>query len=179
MVIPDHPRACGANNDATPLDMRDGGSSPRVRGKRHQQHGHKPGDRIIPARAGQTTHASYHAEPSTDHPRACGANRAFTCLCLLRFGSSPRVRGKRHMAGRPIWPVRIIPARAGQTRLKLHWAMPMPDHPRACGANPCTCVRALSMAGSSPRVRGKHRFCCFLFCRVRIIPARAGQTRER
>ena len=115
MVIPDHPRACGANNDATPLDMRDGGSSPRVRGKRHQQHGHKPGDRIIPARAGQTTHASYHAEPSTDHPRACGANRAFTCLCLLRFGSSPRVRGKRHMAGRPIWPVRIIPARAGQT----------------------------------------------------------------
>ena len=71
---------------------------------------------------------------------------------------------------------RIIPARAGQTVALLSAANAPPDHPRACGANPPRMASANRGGGSSPRVRGKlHRFPLRSF-RVRIIPARAGQT---
>ena len=51
-----------------------------------------------------------------------------------------------------------------------------PDHPRACGANSFTPAFNWPSTGSSPRMRGKLicRFC--RRCRMRIIPAHAGQT---
>ena len=52
------------------------------------------------------------------------------------------------------------------------------DHPRACGANNAT-VKGFCIAfGSSPRVRGKHRWARPWRCSSRIIPARAGQTKR-
>ncbi len=53
---------------------------------------------------------------------------------------------------------------------------PSPDHPRACGANPDTQPTIPMNVGSSPRVRGKLRLSLGNLVRVRIIPARAGQT---
>ena len=50
------------------------------------------------------------------------------------------------------------------------------DHPRACGANGMAPTMNTRLHGSSPRVRGKLRDGEAQIVRVRIIPARAGQT---
>ncbi len=54
-----------------------------------------------------------------------------------------------------------------------------PDHPRACGANPSMMMRSPPRAGSSPRMRGKHRGRPHQRHYERIIPAHAGQTAYR
>ena len=71
---------------------------------------------------------------------------------------------------------RIIPAHAGQTRPNDHCAMPMPDHPRACGANVNRMIQGINGNGSSPRMRGKRRREHNEHICERIIPAHAGQT---
>ena len=91
--------------------------------------------RIIPARAGQTVTAQAAWTSGTDHPRACGANSEVCMAVYNAIGSSPRVRGKRAGVLPLGLPVRIIPARAGQTDLPDGRAIESTDHPRACGAN--------------------------------------------
>ena len=92
----------------------------------------------------------------TDHPRACGANFVLSVSGLALCGSSPRVRGKPDCGFIAVKSVRIIPARAGQTKSI------------AIGGG-CYC-------GPSPRVRGKRPRRAGSTCACRIIPARAGQT---
>ena len=90
-----------------------------------------------------------------DHPRACGANFRPVSRGCSRFGSSPRVRGKRMNERKCKSALRIIPARAGQTRERQQTRGHRTDHPRACGANSCSSPGVMSPNGSSPRVRGK------------------------
>ena len=71
---------------------------------------------------------------------------------------------------------RIIPARAGQTTLKLCRVPWDADHPRACGANSDPFHVFAVASGSSPRVRGKRWVASSAAGAFRIIPARAGQT---
>ena len=155
-ILPtDHPRACGAN--ILPIWGYEGerGSSPRVRGKLGVFGIVHESPRIIPARAGQTAARLTPRRFHPDHPRACGANKAFSRLAMSAFGSSPRVRGKQGTVDLTIPENRIIPARAGQTGMCGRWVPVRSDHPRACGANPAA-LRALGAhVGSSPRVRGK------------------------
>ena len=92
---PDHPRACGANPIFSASNVTLSGSSPRVRGKLALRPATPPVPRIIPARAGQTSASRRRPSGISDHPRACGANRAVCGTGLSRAGSSPRVRGKR------------------------------------------------------------------------------------
>ena len=178
--------------------MQDG-SSPRVRGR--------PGllavcwgsVRIIPAGAGQTRPSSIPTPSSSDHPRGCGADATIRPINKQGLGSSPRVRGRhlqRRIAGSS---PRIIPAGAGQTSRGCVRRSMMPDHPRGCGADtlraagadmqedhPRGCgadvtpprARVMS-AGSSPRVRGRHRRQQRGDRPSRIIPAGAGQTLKR
>ena len=174
----DHPRACGANSFRSSSHGLLSGSSPRVRGKRYGGTQEEMKRRIIPARAGQTAMPRSHPLPSSDHPRACGANPSAVTFASARFGSSPRVRGK---PGRIRWRKldrRIIPARAGQTSRFARSSVQKPDHPRACGANFADDQAKVCFDGSSPRVRGK-LFQAADSARVgRIIPARAGQTQR-
>ena len=131
----DHPRACGANNDRVDVHASTAGSSPRVRGKRRVEQQRGPGERIIPARAGQTHPRSRIRCTSPDHPRACGANMFACGHGGYPFGSSPRVRGKPNGSRHIGCNDRIIPARAGQTLAWREERFSEPDHPRACGAN--------------------------------------------
>ena len=151
----DHPRACGANCAVLAAVAVAAGSSPRVRGKQPVGVNYHYRQRIIPARAGQTSFAVRCAEVMSDHPRACGANDlSFTDL-RGADGSSPRVRGKL-LHGRLLRRQRrIIPARAGQTSACVRTSPTRSDHPRACGANPFSGLAVALIAGSSPRVRGK------------------------
>ena len=172
----DHPRACGANPRALQSVRAATGSSPRVRGKRGGRPHARTGVRIIPARAGQTPQCPQTTCPYSDHPRACGANYCSARLKSRAHGSSPRVRGKPDRVVRVPDVGRIIPARAGQTVFRGQAHRQVPDHPRACGANPVTVIFQPSVVGSSPRVRGKPCRQVEAGHRRRIIPARAGQT---
>ena len=72
--------------------------------------------------------------------------------------------------------IRIIPARAGQTRSAAPSSWVGSDHPRACGANLYEGAITVMAPGSSPRVRGKLDGYGADGTTSRIIPARAGQT---
>ena len=154
----------------------DPGSSPRVRGKPLAPAGHMAFARIIPARAGQTFQRSKTWQPTPDHPRACGANPFSGLAVALIAGSSPRVRGKPRFGRAESVVLRIIPARAGQTRFLKPDTVMMSDHPRACGANSLFVFLFFLLFGSSPRVRGKLGIGDIRRRQRRIIPARAGQT---
>ena len=126
-----------------------------MRGKRTAKHQDCDAGRIIPAHAGQTRRSAELRVRTSDHPRACGANRFVSDGLKYVPGSSPRMRGKhvleqlREVAGR------IIPAHAGQTPVMRFMVMVIPDHPRACGANCVGMFQLEPLAGSSPRMRGK------------------------
>ena len=172
----DHPRACGANPGLEGPRAWYYGSSPRVRGKPMPVTNVDWETRIIPARAGQTQSVNGHHDYSQDHPRACGANGFVPAFSGVTSGSSPRVRGKQQCGGDFGRARRIIPARAGQTRIGTMPSPAYPDHPRACGANVCRLSGGVCVIGSSPRVRGKPSKGVPSALGDRIIPARAGQT---
>ena len=172
----DHPRACGANPGMGSQTSRRCGSSPRMRGKLGN-HGAVDGRiRIIPAHAGQTATSTCTSTRRTDHPRACGANKTETTSIPEIDGSSPRMRGKPGESQTTSKTRRIIPAHAGQTPCSCAAISRLPDHPRACGANQLTAGVSTLTYGSSPRMRGKRNGRGRISCRMRIIPAHAGQT---
>ena len=175
--LSDHPRACGANSLSKTCMFPLSGSSPRVRGKLAYARRRRRPVRIIPARAGQTRppHTDWLSRP--DHPRACGANYLTALIVFIAIGSSPRVRGKPRGLAAGQRGGRIIPARAGQTVWGGQRGASRADHPRACGATSASAV-TVTLPGSSPRVRGKQRASRQPDEHVRIIPARAGQTRS-
>ena len=173
---PDHPRACGANQQRAGEAQLACGSSPRMRGKRHPPSPCNPVMRIIPAHAGQTVSNSSRTSARSDHPRACGANLTADDAHASTAGSSPRMRGKHLFDAFRVRGGRIIPAHAGQTRLSVVTRIVWADHPRACGANLHTVTPRSNMPGSSPRMRGKPGRGRPIRARIRIIPAHAGQT---
>ena len=176
-LSPDHPRACGANCGCCCGCWLVCGSSPRVRGKPAGSCRVPPRLRIIPARAGQTRPDTCPLLGRSDHPRACGANLTPTGSNMVGLGSSPRVRGKPLDLLVAVVDLRIIPARAGQTRHSMRRIPAIADHPRACGANAAYFCTVALESGSSPRVRGKQLRGLHGGHHLRIIPARAGQTR--
>ena len=88
------------------------------------------------------------------------------------------MRGKRTGCSVASWPVRIIPAHAGQTCTPRTSCDFPQDHPRACGANACMTGVIDNVDGSSPRMRGKLDIELHGVGYRRIIPAHAGQTRN-
>ena len=153
--LPDHPRACGANDRTHGAFVHVRGSSPRMRGKPAHVEVGTAGHRIIPAHAGQTIRLEKITRCAMDHPRACGANARACGVRAQGGGSSPRMRGKRAGFQSVAPPARIIPAHAGQTATCPTSTCPTTDHPRACGANRDDTAHDDGPFGSSPRMRGK------------------------
>ncbi len=179
MKNPDHPRTCGANHSLLPQETQKNGSSPHMRGKRHEEERRLYRQRIIPAHAGQTAKSGQHKPSTPDHPRTCGAN-AVWCRCVTNpTGSSPHMRGKQTVIAFLTDAPRIIPAHAGQTSYYAGTAGGAPDHPRTCGANDSMRRTGRRRAGSSPHMRGKQAYARQPDLAVRIIPAHAGQTARR
>ena len=112
------------------------------------------------------------------HPRACGENRLIRCGVNNTQGSSPRVRGKPAPHSHFIRDSRLIPARAGKTVREMKTQMNVRAHPRACGENATSGRFFQRQPGSSPRVRGKPGINAKIQDSERLIPARAGKTRE-
>ena len=67
-----HPRACGEHIFSLRGAHLLGGSSPRVRGTLEHSGYDAPGNRFIPARAGNTPACACSPRTQAVHPRACG-----------------------------------------------------------------------------------------------------------
>ena len=189
-----HPRAGGEHAKGTQVKLCDAGSSPRRRGTQRIDHretnstgssrrrgtqrwarASAPGNRFIPAQAGNTTEALQRSS---------------------RGGSSPRRRGTRLRSHRHIAEWRFIPAQAGNTSSEHPWERTLPVHPRAGGehilyapfGSPVTVHPRAGgehrgstwklhvYIGSSPRRRGTQRNRSRFLHRGRFIPAQAGNT---
>ena len=114
--------------------------------------------RIIPARAGFTEQRGAAVGPDPDHPRSRGV-----------YGGAP-FRGPR--------PGGIIPARAGFTAAHGRVGDPGRDHPRSRGVYVDHGGGLMVCGGSSPLARGLPARDRATPAHLRIIPARAGFTRE-
>ncbi len=116
---------------------------------------------------------------STVHPRACGGHGRDDEILVSGRGSSPRLRGTRHPAGRRDRVARFIPAPAGDTPTPFRPPMPRPVHPRACGGHLSPIFVGTAEDGSSPRLRGTRPTWILPRQAYRFIPAPAGDTEDR
>ena len=135
--------------------------------------------RIIPARAGFTPLLSTYLPPYPDHPRSRGVYLGVGVWAVLGPGSSPLARGLLDALLRIRRVRRIIPARAGFTCAGPVLSGPLPDHPRSRGVYRANTIAPNSQVGSSPLARGLRSGRSRALTCTRIIPARAGFTRER
>ena len=104
----------------------------------------------------------------------CG-EQAFNPLdTVFLAGSSPRVRGT--VVGQILLGIAggIIPACAGNRRFTVYEVIQGRDHPRVCGEQNGVFIKALTLQGSSPRVRGTGTSGSRQAFSLGIIPACAG-----
>ena len=133
---------------------------------------------IIPARAGFTTRTPKATAPGPDHPRSRGVYPLRGSRQMLVLGSSPLARGLRYHARVRVHGCGIIPARAGFTAGSRSWSADRRDHPRSRGVYVPRDIPVAAIQGSSPLARGLPEDRRRGPGRRRIIPARAGFTRD-
>ena len=155
------------------------GSSPRMRGTLTFTFECNYNAGIIPAHARNTDFYFRVQLQCRDHPRACGEHFLSRQKLPTVPGSSPRMRGTRFVP----WQVRvgcgIIPAHAGNTVDPFPKRRRPEDHPRACGEHPRLFAGQVDGPGSSPRMRGTPATPMLTTCRIGIIPAHAGNTKQQ
>ena len=108
-----HPRSRGEHSLILLLHVFPSGSSPLARGTQTRCHQHRPANRFIPARAGNTV-----------SPRP---------TVFTSSGSSPLARGTQRRRVRMLLIFRFIPARAGNTRTRNGRTRADSVHPRSRG----------------------------------------------
>ena len=152
-----HPRTCGAAVQPVPDLASDPGSSPYLRGSQGASAGRGTGCGVIPVPAGQPSRWRQCAPSVRGHPRTCGA----ACSCSISFrlssGSSPYLRGSLGVAVHACAGPRVIPVPAGQPGGVRVCGFLLGGHPRTCGAALHCYPRAVTVAGSSPYLRGSRR----------------------
>jgi len=116
------------------------------------------------------------AARSSGQRQACGERHERNHQADGDYGSSPRVRGTPQHAHFRQRRLRFIPARAGNAPVFAAAARVAPVHPRACGERGFPFFEALSVNGSSPRVRGTRAPLVKSEAWIRFIPARAGNA---
>ena len=92
---PVHPRVCGEHIGCAEKQIKNRGSSPRVRGTPRRTNYPLGENRFIPACAGNTALSFLSRSPTSVHPRVCGEHCVLNVRPGIEAGSSPRVRGTR------------------------------------------------------------------------------------
>ena len=173
-----HPRSRGENLAWAVEGAREYGSSPLTRGKLRGGVERLRLRGLIPAHAGKTPAYQYCPANHPAHPRSRGENIEAFVSVPASAGSSPLTRGKQGGQVMDTTALRLIPAHAGKTVVRvvirsLRWA-----HPRSRGENELIGISDQFNQGSSPLTRGKREsFSGVLFCEG-LIPAHAGKTPE-
>ena len=133
-------------------------------------------DRFIPAYAGNTHGKGKDIRHSAVHPRVCGEHTLRMHASASSYGSSPRMRGTRHLMPYEPLAYRFIPAYAGNTLAGSISQPPRSVHPRVCGEHFPAPNTNYHVNGSSPRMRGTRTGQREAWRRCRFIPAYAGNT---
>ena len=171
-----HPRSRGEHSRLGAVDERAFGSSPLARGTQSVGCSYPPSFRLIPARAGNTQAQLPRANFHPAHPRSRGEHlRRGNGLGASR-GSSPLARGTPIRLTRQSRRPGLIPARAGNTRLRGLDQGRNSAHPRSRGEHANSFSNEWSVIGSSPLARGTRSFVVTGGSPRRLIPARAGNT---
>ena len=175
-LVGSSPRVRGTRHQPRPWPVGCHGSSPRVRGTHRRRLPAHCAGRFIPACAGNTRNCAASCGRRSVHPRVCGEHHEHELFRCAGTGSSPRVRGtplRRAHRGRH---VRFIPACAGNTAGADASRNGMAVHPRVCGEHTAVLGRYIAKYGSSPRVRGTRTAKRPNSTGQRFIPACAGNT---
>ena len=174
---PGHPRVGGEQAvDGFWLTATDG-SSPRGRGTDIHQDHRAQRDRVIPAWAGNSQSGSGFPRAEPGHPRVGGEQPVIGRPSAMAFGSSPRGRGTVHARHHHAARRRVIPAWAGNRRVRRSASRRMAGHPRVGGEQTCSTMWARATLGSSPRGRGTVTTGFDAPATDRVIPAWAGNRR--
>ena len=152
------------------------GSSPLARGTRGNLMEVRVVLRLIPARAGNTVTMCAPAVLPPAHPRSRGEHRGSICALWITLGSSPLARGTPAAFISVGIFLRLIPARAGNTVDANSYYAQWTAHPRSRGEHRTAYDGFTPYVGSSPLARGTLRRIIACLFRVRLIPARAGNT---
>ena len=172
----EHPRVCGENTAGSDFTGVQGGTSPRMRGKRKAMKTLVRNSRNIPAYAGKTLVVGNRKAVHREHPRVCGENGIQQILNVTIMGTSPRMRGKRYRKSGLTTLMRNIPAYAGKTNPAIPQSYTPTEHPRVCGENSTRVLTFSPVCGTSPRMRGKPSTFGQASAPPRNIPAYAGKT---
>ena len=132
------------------------GLSPRGRGKHGTQYARMMYRRSIPAWAGETVHAAEVRNSHRVYPRVGGGKLVIGSVNRRSIGS--------------------IPAWAGETLSEANLPVHYEVYPRVGGGNGQMLSQATSIAGLSPRGRGKLVRAVPVAREVGSIPAWAGET---
>ena len=171
-----HPRSRGEHTLGDSNRYLEIGSSPLARGTPSTRQFVAADERLIPARAGNTLKKPSRLQESSAHPRSRGEHFMTLPTLLTDPGSSPLARGTHRVVLLRYFCTRLIPARAGNTWLRFSFQHTPAAHPRSRGEHtqlPCTVG---FLPGSSPLARGTRNIEAEAVARVRLIPARAGNT---
>ena len=157
--LPVHPRRRGEHCGRSPVQLRPNGSSPQARGTHTPGRLHTPGQRFIPAGAGNTPVSVSVPSAAPVHPRRRGEHS----YAAERLSTTPR----------------FIPAGAGNTSARVNIVPTETVHPRRRGEHLAVCSLWMYVIGSSPQARGtllqRRRERIY----GRFIPAGAGNTEVR
>ena len=168
-----------AGNTSPPRHVArpEGGSSPLARGTRLIAPNFSPPARLIPARAGNTWERALNNMRASAHPRSRGEHEAIVAGMFPPRGSSPLARGTRNLNTAGHANRRLIPARAGNTESVNFHGGGSSAHPRSRGEHLNTEPIASVTDGSSPLARGTRHTAFDTRLGLRLIPARAGNTK--
>ena len=171
-----HPRSRGEHRVVVIAEPNDSGSSPLARGTLSVGERHVRFAGLIPARAGNTGGFVMSAAGLWAHPRSRGEHLAGVGLGALLMGSSPLARGTQVSLPNFLEQFGLIPARAGNTILRLTSGSTERAHPRSRGEHATSTGSESTAAGSSPLARGTHATALQFGSSAGLIPARAGNT---
>ena len=151
---PVHPRSRGEHPSAGGHAPASSGSSPLARGTREYGCTRRIGNRFIPARAGNTPLRASNGDTSTVHPRSRGEHYPGVRGRKDQYGSSPLARGTLDDGNGMRLRHRFIPARAGNTPVRVGCLSLPSVHPRSRGEHALGGGETQAHLGSSPLARG-------------------------
>ena len=151
-----HPRSRGEHGSGSTLVAAQMGSSPLARGTQVAVSIATVNDGLIPARAGNTSSLRRCPSCRWAHPRSRGEHLAHTHRLPVGLGSSPLARGTQISVAAASSTAGLIPARAGNTRLRHVSQSGFVAHPRSRGEHSPPRFFGVWGGGSSPLARGTH-----------------------
>ena len=166
---------CGEKWGKQILERGGRGSPPRVRGEGVHRSATVRVCRITPACAGRRDTFSPNASRPPDHPRVRGEKVGGGLYSWTLAGSPPRARGEDTVLRSIPQQLRITPACAGRSAVRLSNGNAEVDHPRVRGEKSPSMRYSFATRGSPPRARGEDLHMRVARRVARITPACAGR----